>query len=74
MFGWFFFLFVSYFRLHPFSVWMGSGNAPLDIRGAHSISFRRQSSNLQHIPPGGCKIPGVPWGCPIAVAAGVIYL
>ena len=74
MFGWFFFLFVSYFRLHPFSVWMGSGNAPLDIRGAHSISFRRQSSNLQHIPPGGCKNPGVPWGCPIAVAAGVIYL
>ena len=29
---------------------------------------------LQHIPPGGFKIPGVPWGRPIAVAAGVIYL
>ena len=35
---------VLYFRLHPFSVWMGSGKAPLDISGAHSISCRRQSS------------------------------
>ena len=33
-----------YLRLQSFSVWIGSGKAPLDISGAHSISFRRQSS------------------------------
>ena len=31
-------------RDSSFSVWIGSGKAPLDISGAHSISFRRQSS------------------------------